>query len=125
VLILPYQALVSDNRRLIPGRQGRLIVSRRYRAAKAALRTIVLRQWRRPPITGAVAMHVLILPPDRRRRDLLNGAKMLGDALEGACYNDDRQIVAAIWERLDACAPMGDRAAAVVIIWPLPISRTT
>lgn len=44
-------------------------------------------------MTGALAVHVTVHPPDRRRRDLDNAMKALLDALaHGGAYEDDSQI---------------------------------
>ena len=46
------------------------------------------------PVTGDVAVHIIVHPPDRRRRDIDNVIKALLDALEhGGAYADDSQII--------------------------------
>jgi crossover junction endodeoxyribonuclease RusA len=46
------------------------------------------------PLSGRLAVHVQLFPPDGRRRDLDNALKALLDALQhGGAYGDDSQIV--------------------------------
>jgi Holliday junction resolvase RusA-like endonuclease len=48
--------------------------------------------WRRDPLTGPVAMRVVFRLGNRRRVDLENLQKAIGDALNGVVYQDDSQI---------------------------------
>lgn len=98
-VIVPFDALVGDNHRLIPAR-GRLIASSKYRDAKEALR-LRLRA-HRPKLrlhTGYVALDCVFYWPDQRKRDTTNYAKMLCDALTGIAYADDVQIADARYRR--------------------------
>ncbi len=53
-----------------------------------------------PPLTGRLAVHVTVCPPDRRRRDIDNVQKAAFDALEHAgVYRDDAQIDRIVVER--------------------------
>lgn len=97
-LVLPYAVLVGDNgsRRLGVVR-GRIVLSARYRAAKAAGHTLALALCRSCPDAPFPRPHALSLtatvyPPDRRRRDLLGIAKITHDLLQGAAYDDDAQL---------------------------------
>ncbi len=48
---------------------------------------------RKPPADGRIALAMDAFPPDRRRRDLDNTLKAVGDSLEHAgVYEDDSQI---------------------------------
>ena len=48
---------------------------------------------RKPPAGGRIALAMDAFPPDRRRRDLDNTLKAVGDSLEHAgVYEDDSQI---------------------------------
>ncbi|MCW5775341.1 MAG: RusA family crossover junction endodeoxyribonuclease [Phycisphaeraceae bacterium] len=54
----------------------------------------------RAPLTGRLAVHVMVCPPDRRRRDIDNVQKATFDALEHAgVYSDDAQIDRIVVER--------------------------
>lgn len=95
VVVVPFDALMGDNHRLIPAR-GRLIANSQYRDAKDALRTRL--QAHRPRVKlhdGTVALTCTFHWPDRRKRDVTNYGKMLCDALTGIAYHDDVQIVDA------------------------------
>jgi Holliday junction resolvase RusA-like endonuclease len=89
---IPFGALVPDNRRLIPGR-GRLISSARYRVALDAVHSIAKATWkRRELLAGPVRLEARFWLPDRRKRDISNFVKLLGDGLSGVVYFDDQQI---------------------------------
>lgn len=54
------------------------------------------------PLAGKLAMHIVVFPPDNRRRDIDNVQKALLDALEhGGAYGDDSQIVKLTIEKGD------------------------
>ena len=94
-VVIPFDALMGDNHRLIPAR-GRLIANSKYRDAKAALRLRLTAH--RPRLTlhdGRVALECTFHWPDRRKRDVTNYGKMLCDALTGIAFHDDVQIVDA------------------------------
>lgn len=56
------------------------------------------RGWRK--IKGAVAMYVLLVPPDKRCRDVDNYNKAILDALMHAgCYDDDSQVELLVVEK--------------------------
>ena len=88
-LILPWAP--SVNHYWIQGR-GRTYISK----AGLAFRELVAwecRAKRVKPQPGRLALVVRACPPDRRRRDLDNVLKALGDALQHAgAYQDDNQI---------------------------------
>jgi len=94
-IVVPFDALMSDNHRLIPA-DGRLIASAAYRDSKAALRQRL--RDHRPKLrllTGEVAVHCVYWWPDRRKRDMTNYTKLLHDALSGVAYEDDVQVADA------------------------------
>lgn len=123
-VVLPWVVLCPDNRRAtLHVRDGRMRIglSGRYRAAKAAasaLASLRAGMWRDWPIPRGqdVAMRVVIYPPDRRKRDLANHAKLIADCLIGVAYDDDSQIAHVLLLRhdLDRVNPR-----AVVSVWPL------
>lgn|GEM_PF-3260294 len=49
--------------------------------------------WIFPILRGPVAVKVVALMPDQKRRDTSNLTKALYDAVEGVCYQNDTQIV--------------------------------
>lgn len=99
-MTIPWAYIVPDNRRYGLA-AGRIVLSRRYRAAKGAVHLLALGQVARPrPRFPAepVRLHVDLYAPDRRRRDLQNLAKLLCDALQGTVYADDAQIAEITWK---------------------------
>lgn len=97
-IVLPWEALVSDNRRYVKGH----ILSKQYREARAraaaiAIETAAKAKWRRT--VKPVRMDVAIIEPDRRRRDL-NFSKALKDAISqaGTIWEDDAQVRAECWQ---------------------------
>lgn len=110
---LPWEALVSDNRRYVKGH----ILSKQYREARthaAAIATEAARraEWRRT--VKPVKLEVAIVEPDRRRRDL-NFSKALKDALShaGGIWDDDSQVR---WECWRFTGRDKDKAGAIVRI---------
>ena len=52
------------------------------------------------PMTGNLAVSIEAFPPDRRRRDIDNLLKALGDSLQhGGAFPDDSQIVWLLIEK--------------------------
>jgi len=89
-LKLPYPPSVNHYWRRVGARTLVSAEGRRYRERIAAY----LAARRIPPLDGELTVHVVVSPPDRRRRDLDNVLKALLDALErGGVYRDDSQIV--------------------------------
>lgn len=93
-ITLPWSALCPDNRKsgVI---DGQILLTRRYRATKRAARTLALQQMQSghcAAIAGPCVLLAMLYPPDKRRRDAVNLAKSLHDALEGVCYADDAQL---------------------------------
>ena len=89
VFELPYPPSVNHYWRRVAPRTLISREGRRYRREVIAL----LAAGRAAPLRGRLEMVVHVFPPDRRRRDLGNLDKALGDALEHAgIYEDDSQI---------------------------------
>lgn len=107
VCFVPWPYLVSDNKHFKPalrrvrggGTAFRLLLTPEYRNAKAALRALARDIWGdAPPDEGALTWHATVyVPDDGARRDIVNFAKCLQDALTGIVYADDSQIVLAVW----------------------------
>jgi Holliday junction resolvase RusA-like endonuclease len=90
-LTLPWDVLVSDNRRTI----NRRVLSTRYRDAKEVASMLVMGQvpGERPRYpTGSLVCRLDFFPPDNRRRDVTNYLKMLMDCMTGIVYADDYQV---------------------------------
>jgi len=87
---LPYPPSVNHYWRRV---RARTLISRGGRAFRQAVCSILAARGVRPLI-GPLVVDVVILPPDRRRRDIDNVQKALLDALQhGGAYEDDSQIV--------------------------------
>jgi Holliday junction resolvase RusA-like endonuclease len=101
MIVLPWAVLASDNRRhIIAGRSRRIILSKAYRAQRDAAALLCKTQWKQAPIKGDVSLHIQIVPPDKRRRDLTNHLKLVCDAMTGIVYADDCQIAELRIERV-------------------------
>ncbi len=109
-LELPYPPSVNHYyRRVGP----RTLISREGRAYREKVCAILAADGIKP-LSGPLAIHVEIYPPDRRRRDIDNVLKALCDALEhGGAYRDDSQIVRLEIEKFKPVA--GGRT--IVRIW--------
>lgn len=78
---------------------GRTLISRAGRAYRDAV-VGILRAARIKPLPGPLAVHVELYPPDRRKRDVDNTFKAIGDSLQhGGAFNDDSQIVWLLVEK--------------------------
>jgi len=88
-LELPYPPSINHYWRRVGPRTLISREGRRFRQRVVA----ILAALRIKPMTGKLAVHVEVFPPDRRRRDLDNCLKSLLDAMEhGGAYVDDGQI---------------------------------
>ena len=90
-LTLPWAVLLPDNARHGLMR-GRILLTSKYRKALDGAKMLAAAQWKGPTLKGRVALDVTLYEPDKRRRDLLNYGKLLGDALSMTVINDDSQI---------------------------------
>lgn len=99
-LVLPFEVLSADNRR-IGVMKGRVLLSREYRSAKEAVAILAMSciRGQRPRFEGDVELVATLYEPDKRRRDPGNYRKLVTDALEGIAYHDDKQIVSETWKR--------------------------
>lgn len=94
--------------------RGRMVIGARGRAYRSAVCSALRRAVVRP-LDGELAVRVEAFPPDRKRRDLDNLLKAIGDSLErGGAFHDDAQIVWLLIERADVVAGGMIR----VQIWP-------
>ena len=116
---VPWEALVSDNRKYIKG----YILSTQYRQAKqriGALALVAAKQqgWTRQE--GPVALEVVVREPDRRRRDL-NYQKAFLDGITDseAIWWDDSQVRRACWAFDDTAPRDKTKAGATVTILAL------
>jgi len=89
-LQLPYPPSVNHYWRRVG---ARTLISRGGRAFRQAVCSL-LRERGIRPVSGRLAVEVIVYPPDRRRRDVDNVFKALLDAMQhGGVYADDNQIV--------------------------------
>ena len=95
---LPYPPSVNHYWRRVG---ARTLISRQGRAFRESVCSLLaLRRLR--PLDGWLKVHLQILPPDRRRRDVDNIQKPVLDALQHAgVYHDDFQIVSLVTDRLE------------------------
>ena len=91
MITLPWSVLVPDNRKHAAV-NGRLILTKEYRSAQAGCSALVAAQWKEQVLTGPVRVVIVVYEPDRRRRDIANFSKQLGDVMTGLVYVDDSQI---------------------------------
>lgn len=78
---------------------GRMVISKEGREYRETVAAIL---WAKgvTPMTGPLAVSIEAFPPDRRRRDLDNLLKALGDSLQhGGAFLDDSQIVWLLIEK--------------------------
>jgi len=64
-----------------------------------------VRWGRQEALEGPVVVHLVAVPPDRRRRDVDNLAKAVLDAMNGVVIGDDSQVARLILNRTDPQAP--------------------
>jgi crossover junction endodeoxyribonuclease RusA len=93
-LILPYPP--SVNHMYGRTKYGGTFKTKKAKAFESDVRAMVIERGIRP-FLGAVKVEVVAFFPDRRKRDVSNIEKCIGDALEEfhgfGCYENDRQIV--------------------------------
>lgn len=84
--------------------RGRMLISRQGRAYRARVGEI-LKAAGLAPQAGPLAVHVELYPPDRRKRDVDNTFKAIGDSLQhGGAFQDDSQIVWLLLEKAEVVA---------------------
>jgi Holliday junction resolvase RusA-like endonuclease len=101
-LSLPWRSCaVPDNAayRAVPlgPKSARIRLSERGRDAKAAIHDAAFAVTRGGLMSGPLALDAVAYPPDARSRDAGNLRKLLTDALQGAVYDNDRQLVDERW----------------------------
>jgi Holliday junction resolvase RusA-like endonuclease len=119
-ITLPWKVLVPDNARHGLFR-GRILLTSKYRMALYSASLLAAAQWPGAPIKGPVSLAVTLYEPDKRRRDVLNYGKLIGDALSMVVIVDDSQIDHATMIRggIDRYNPR-----AVIEVTPLPAEPT-
>lgn len=81
--------------------RGRMLISRQGRAYREQVGAI-LRAAGVTPLSGHLAIHVELYPPDKRKRDVDNTFKAIGDSLQhGGAFHDDSQIVWLLLEKAE------------------------
>jgi len=84
--------------------RGRMLISRQGRTYREQVGAI-LKVAGVTPQAGPLAVHVELYPPDRRKRDVDNTFKAIGDSLQhGGVFQDDSQIVWLLLERAEGVA---------------------
>lgn len=90
------------------------LISREGRAYRRTVGSILADRGVKP-LDGPACVRIEVYPPDRRRRDLDNLLKGLGDSLEhGGAFHDDSQIVWLLIEKAHV-VPGGK---VIVELWP-------
>lgn len=94
---IPFDAFCRDNAKygVI---DGKLLLTRRYRAAKGMIKRYAREQYAGPVFDKPVSLEAKVWFP-RDIGDAPNLAKCCHDALEGVCYLNDRLIHDARWRR--------------------------
>jgi crossover junction endodeoxyribonuclease RusA len=107
-LTLPFPPSVNGYWRNI---NGRTLISAKGRAYKNAVARLV--QWNHAAkqLQSRLEVLVILLPPDRRKRDIDNSMKALLDSMQAAgVYLDDSQIDRLVIERGDV-----EKGGAVIV----------
>ncbi len=86
---------------------GRVLLSKRGREAKAATFGRAFEVTRGRLLSGPLALTCIGFPPDARVRDVGNLRKLVTDALQGAVYGNDAQLIDERWTLgpIDRSAP--------------------
>lgn len=106
--------LLTDNRKEIRVRTKggfRVVPNSGWQKAMDAIRDHVrlqLRDTAPVALPIPVTMNVTLYPPSERMPDVLGLGKLLMDAMEGALYENDRQVRGALWR----LPPVGGRVDA-------------
>ena len=114
-IVVPFSDLCPDNQKfgamVVRGKGGKprasLYLSSKYREAKRRIAELAQEAMgTMAPEGGDVEATFQVWMPDRRRRDMINYAKLLCDALSGIVYEDDSQITHARWTRWEGTKAM-------------------
>lgn len=73
-------------------RNGRNILSTKYRDAKSDLQLEIRSQWDFEPLGRNVCLNIIQYFGDKRKRDIDNNLKILLDAMSEIVYLDDSQV---------------------------------
>ena len=73
-------------------RNGRNILSNRYRQAKRDLQLEIRSQWNEEPLARNVCVNIIQYFGDKRKRDIDAGLKIILDSMTDIVYLDDSQI---------------------------------
>ena len=73
-------------------KNGRNILSSKYRNAKEELMQEATALWHEQPLTRNIAVNIIFTFGDKRKRDIDANIKILLDSLEGIVYENDNQI---------------------------------
>lgn len=73
-------------------RNGRNILSKKYRDAKEAMQWEITAAWSGEALTEDVTLNIMQYFGDNRKRDIDAYLKILLDSMTGIVYNDDSQI---------------------------------
>ena len=92
---------------------GRTLLSAEARAYKAKAMAMMHHP---VPLAGKVGVRIVAHPPDRRRRDLDNLAKIVLDCCKDTLFVDDSEIDHLTIERGEIDRPAG---SLLVEVWPL------
>ena len=89
-LVLPYPPSVNSYWRNLA---GRTVLSKKGRLYKTAVCRAVIAAGGNKKLTGRLAVSIVLHPADKRKRDIDNSIKAIGDGLQSAgVYLDDSQI---------------------------------
>jgi len=84
--------LISKDNEKIAGRGGRYFLSRKFKMFEERIRLLAKQQYRGEILAGDVSCKLVASFKDKRHADCTNLFKGVCDALQGICYNNDRQI---------------------------------
>lgn len=73
--------------------RGKNILSKKYRQAKEDLQWEIRSQWKGAPLEGDVTVTIVHYWKGKRKRDIDNYLKLIGDSMTDIVYLDDSQIV--------------------------------
>lgn len=108
---LPFPPSINNYYAVVRGRKILSSRGRVYQRDAVAL----LRSRRVAPIEGTIFAHVVLVPPDRRRRDVGNLDKPIFDALTKAGVYSDDSLVRA--ELLELTEPDPARPRAEIVLY--------
>ena len=108
----------TSNHRLIPV-NGRLITSPKMREwkkyAEEAVTASVIDHLDKTPMTGKLAVTIIINWPDRRKRDLDGPVKPVLDALSKGGMIQDDSLIKDLWIRVDDHIDINDAGVGVEV----------